>query len=174
MIIDVLPGDPGYSDFFRVAWVTVPASGFVAGSARSASDVAGWPIELDPGAMDCPVVPIGTHARNAREVSVWYRGTRVTCLRFGEPLILDGAGLIPTSPIYVTFGSAGFRTEGETPQTHNVVFSLPGDLDYSPLWDVHVYDPAHFDQVKDASSAAAAPLVKNGGFVNCPIVDVNR
>ena len=76
---------------------------------------------------------------------------------------------IPTSPIYVTFGARPRFAPG-TPQTHNVVLSLPGDLDYSPLWDVHIYDRSAFDRVRDASTALAAPVVEHGPLVNCPIV----
>jgi hypothetical protein len=73
----------------------------------------------------------------------------------------------------VTFGHEGFATEGATPQTHNVVFTLPGDVDYSPLWAVHVYDPAAFSKVHDATTVLDVPLKDpNGPLVNCPIVDV--
>jgi hypothetical protein len=171
MIVDTVPGEAGHSDFLRVVWVTVPA-GFVGGSAHSLADLAGWPAAPSQDVLDCPIVPARTHARGAKERSLWYRGQGVTCLFFGDPLTLGSDGLVPVSPIYVTFGTDGFQTETGTPQTHNVVFSVPGDLDYSPLWDVHVYDPARFAEVKDANTAAAAPVIKNGGTVNCPIVDV--
>jgi len=75
----------------------------------------------------------------------------------------------------VTFGhEPGFKTEGATPQTHNVVLSVPGDAEYSPLWDVHVYDERAFDRVHDASSAQKARIVKAGPLVNCPIVTVKK
>jgi hypothetical protein len=179
-VVDVLPGDAGYSDFWRVARIEVPDS-YAANSITSAADARarGLPIEMTGEIVDCPIVPRGTTAREATRVEpavpteLWYRGARVTCLRFGAPLTIDG-DRVPTSPIYVTFAKPGaFRTEGGRPQTHNVVMSVPGDVDYSPLWAVHVYDPAAFDRVKDGDSALAAKLVDaNGPLVNCPVVAI--
>ena len=147
--IDVLPGDPGYSDF--------------------------WIDEATHQLIDCPIVPPGTTAREGqpqrRELT--YRGHAVMCLQFGEPLTpVDGR--VPTSPIYVTFAKEGFRREGDTPQTHNVVFSLPGDTDYSPLWAVQIYDVRAFDLVHDEGTARRARIVKQGPLVNCPIVAAAR
>jgi hypothetical protein len=177
-VVDVLPGAPGYSDFWRIAWVEVPAT-FVPGSITSAAQARELHASVSGSAIDCPIVPRGSTAREAHgvppaePVELWYRGERVTCLRFGAELALDG-DRVPTSPIYVTFGSEPpvFRTEPGTPQTHNVVLSLPGDLDYSPLWDVHIYDRSAFDRVRDANSALAAPVVEHGPLVNCPIVSI--
>ncbi len=180
-IVDVVPGDDGYSDFWRVAWVEVPA-GFVAGSITNASQLRALHVETSASVVDCPIVPRGTTARGGhgvappevRELSV--RGQRVTCLHFGPDLTLDG-DRVPTSPIYVTFASeagpaSGFRTEAQTPQTHNVVMSVPGDVDYSPLWAVHIYDRQAFDRVHDANTAIAAPVAGKGPLVNCPIFAV--
>ncbi len=163
----VLPGEPGYSDFWRIALVDLPASGPVADPATLPASS----IHLQPTIIDCPIVPAGSTAKlgaHAHELSV--RDQRVTCLAFDAPLIADGHGRVPTSPIYVTFAKSGFRTEDGTPQTHNVVFSVPGDLEYSPLWAVHIYDASAFAQVHDAATAEKAPLVKQGPLVNCPIV----
>ncbi len=145
--IDVIPGDAGYSDFFV--------------------------LEGTRQVIDCPVVPTGTRPKEGNPTvrELTYRGSKVECLQFGDALTLDDAGHVPTSPIYVTFGSEGsFVREGETPQTHNVVFSLPGDADYSPLWAVHVYDPRAFSLVHDEATALRARLVKEGPLVNCPVV----
>lgn len=137
--IDVIPGDPGYSDFFQ--------------------------LEGTQQVIDCPVVPRGTTAREGNPIvhELTYRGTSVICLQFGEPLTLGPDGKVPTSPIYVTP-----RRDGE--QTHNVVFSLPGDTEYSPLWHLHVYDPRAFPLVHDEATALRARVVKDGPLVNCPVV----
>lgn len=174
-VIGAIPGEAGYSDFQRLAWVEAPP-GFVAGSITSVDQLRGLTPQLAQVAFDCPVVPDGTTSREPhgpRFVHLRYRGHAVTCADFPGDLLLDG-DQVPTSPIYVTFGSEGFRTEGDTPQTHNVVFSLPGDTDYSPLWQVHVYKDTAFDAVHDASSAADAPMLKDGPAVNCPIVFVEQ
>jgi hypothetical protein len=182
-IVDAIPGDAGYSDFWRVSWVEVPAS-FVPGSIASAAQLRGLPTATTPTVIDCPIVPRGSTAREAHgvrpaeSVELAYRGARVMCLHFAPDLTIDG-DRVPTSPIYVTFATeagppSGFRTEPRTPQTHNVVMSLPGDLEYSPLWAVHVYDRAAFDRVRDASSATSARVVEHGPLVNCPIVWIGR
>ncbi len=163
-IVDALPGDATYSDFHRIAWVEVAR-----GTPTSAAELKDLPAALDPTAIDCPIVPRGSHgALGGAAREVWYRGEKVMCLAFGEPLVLDH-DRVPTSPIYVTFGDAGFQADA-TGQTHNVVFSVPGDTDYSPLWAVHVYKPEAFAAVHDATSAEAAPLLEpHGPLVNCPI-----
>lgn len=178
-LVDTLPGEPGYSDFWRVAWVEVPDD-YKSNTITNAEELRGRGLTatLTASVIDCPIVPRGTTAHEATGVKppapteLWYRGDRVSCLAFGDPLILDTNDLVPTSPIYVTFTKPGaFRAEGTTPQTHNVVMSVPGDVEYSPLWAVHIYAPAAFDTVKDATTALAAPLVDaNGPLVNCPIV----
>lgn len=64
----------------------------------------------------------------------WYRGEIVQYFHFGEaPLEATPGGLVPTSPIDVTFDvnpeepgggpPSGFATEEGTDQTHNVVAS---------------------------------------------------
>jgi hypothetical protein len=184
-LVDVIPGDARYSDFWRLAWVEVPPE-YVVGSITSVEQLRSrdFPIHPDPTIIDCPIVPRGSTAKEAHGVAaavpseLWYRGARVSCLDFGE-LSVGEDGRVPTSPIYVTFArnppeggpSSGFRTETTTPQTHNVVMSLPGDVDYSPLWAVHIYDRAAFDRVHDATTALNARLLEpNGPLVNCPIV----
>ncbi|MDB4956346.1 MAG: hypothetical protein JWO36_3915 [Myxococcales bacterium] len=187
-LVDKIPGDSGYNDFWRIALVEAP-DGFVPGAFTSAEQVHDLAIKPDPRIIDCPIVPRGSTAREGHGVppavptELWYRGTKVMCLQFGEPLAVEADGRVPTSPIYVAFAknpgtpsggpASGFRTEPSAPQqTHNVVMSVPGDTDYSPLWAVHIYDRAAFDQVHDATTALAAPLVKDGPLVNCPIVYV--
>jgi hypothetical protein len=170
-VVDALPGDPTYSDFWRVAVVDVPDGVAI----TSAADIRSHQLAVRPDTtvLDCPIVPRGTIADAATVTELWYRGARVTCLRFDPPLAATETGAEPTSPIFVTFHGAGppsgFQTAGSI-QTHNVVMSVPGDTDYSPLWAVHVYDRAAFDRVHDAASAEAAPLLDaHGPLVNCPI-----
>ena len=90
---------------------------------------------------------------------------------------------MPLSDILVTFNinpgqpgggpASGFMTEPGTVQTHNVVETLPEDIDYSPFWDVDVYDNTDFEIVSDLISAQSALLLASGvALVNCPIVSV--
>jgi hypothetical protein len=175
-VVDALPGDATYNDFWRIALVDVPAGLAI----TSAADIRAHQLAVRPDAtiIDCPIVPPGTRAETATPVELWYRGVRVTCLRFEPALIATESGAVPTSPIYVTFHGAGPASGFQTaagPQTHNVVLSVPGDTDYSPLWAVHVYDRAAFDRVHDAASAEAAPIVEpHGPLVNCPVYSQDR
>ncbi|HEY0249890.1 MAG TPA: hypothetical protein VGC41_00100, partial [Kofleriaceae bacterium] len=142
------------------------------------AELARYPQDPEEKIIDCPIVPHGSTASEGDGVppavatELWYRGEKIDCLRFGDPLGAISGSKVPTSPIYVTFAHEQFKTVDGTVQTHNVVFSIPGDTDYSPLWDVHIYDERAFAQVHDAATALRARVVKPGPLVNCPIVTV--
>ncbi len=186
-IIDAVPGDPGYNDFWRVVMVSVPED-YVANSVTSLDelDAEGWPMTTTETLVNCPVVPEGSTATRrfaGGDPSLhrgWYRGQLVHYFTFEEKA-LAGA-VVPTSPIYVTFNTnpdqpgggppSGFRTEPGSAQTHNVVATMPADAGYSPLWRVQVYDNAAFGTVRDLASAQAATrLGTDVADVNCPIVE---
>jgi hypothetical protein len=187
-IVDVVPGDQGYSDFWQVNKVTVPAS-YAANTVTSRSEImaAGFPVEVTQVLVNCPVVPDGSKATlrigggAAGLVTGWYKGKTIKYLSFEEKS-LSGAA-VPTSPIYVAFNvnpsqpgggpGSGFRTEPGTPQTHNVVATIPSDAGYSPLWSVNVYDNTAFAAVSNLATATAAPQLGAGvANVNCPVVEV--
>lgn len=187
-IVDAIPGEAGYSDFRRVVKVTVPA-GYVANTHASLDDLtlAGLAMEDTDALVNAPIVPPGSVAPrrhgggSASLVRGWYRGMVVSYFTFEETRLQMTAGMVPTSPIWVTFNvnpdqpeggpGSGFKVEEGTMVTHNVVATVPGDAGYSPLWAVQVYDNADFDTVMDAATAAAAnQLAANVATVNCPIV----
>jgi len=194
-IIDVIPGDAGYSDFWHVHFVTVPAD-YVANTVTSVNELmlSGYPIERTNGVVNCPVVPEGSTAAlrlgggGNGLVRGWYRNQVVFYFDFSEKMITvdlppEGHPLMPLADILVTFNinpdqpdggpPSGFMTEPGTDQTHNVVDSLPADPGYSPLWDVDVYDNADFDTVSDLASAQAATILAQGvALVKCPVVDI--
>jgi hypothetical protein len=195
-IVDVIPGDSGYSDFWHVHLVTVPAE-YVANTVTSFDEIeaAGYEIERTNMIVNCPVVPAGSTATLRHEdgdtglVRGWYRGAIVQYFEFAEhPLVVEppaeGHPSTPLSPIYVMFDvnpdesdptsgpASGFRTEADATQTHNVVATLPGDAGYSPLWMVNVLDNVAFDDVMDLESATAATILGSPANVNCPIVEV--
>ena len=66
-IIDAIPGDPGYSDFWQVVKVTVPAD-YVANTATSLQDLldAGYSMQTTDMIVNCPVVPEGFFSRYGR------------------------------------------------------------------------------------------------------------
>jgi len=190
-IVDVIPGDEGYSDFWQIVKVTVPED-YLANSVTSLSQIreAGYPMEKTDMLVNCPIVPNGSTARmRAGDESAdlhmgWYRGQVVTYFTFEEHALKATAdGEVPVSPIYVTFNvnpdqpgggpPSGFVTESGTAQTHNVVQTLPGDAGYSPLWLVNVYDNADFADVRNLATIGSANVIATGvATVNCPIVSI--
>src|SRR4051794_16904896 len=60
-IVDVVPGDQGYSDLWQVNFVTVPA-GYVANTIKSGDEVrkSGYPVKVPGVLVNCPVVPLNS------------------------------------------------------------------------------------------------------------------
>ncbi|PSQ12896.1 hypothetical protein BRC93_00730 [Halobacteriales archaeon QS_5_70_15] len=192
-VVDVVPGDEGYNDFWHVHAVTVPDDY----EANAVTDVEGlmaadYEIEATGTIKNCPIVPDGSTASMRHDddesptelVEGWYDGEVVYYFLFeGDPLE-EQSGDVPTSPIYVTFEvnpgedgggpPSGFATEAESDQSHDVVATVPGDAGYSPLWDVNIYDNAEFGDVSDLESALEADVLESSAArVNCPVVSVN-
>lgn len=190
-VVDVIPGQPGYSDFFRIVRVMVP-EGHVPDQLRDAAAIvrSGFALVETSSIVNRPIVPRGSQARERLSGAAtdpedgWYRGLRIQWFRFDEATLLAGPGQpVPTSPISVTFNknpdqpgggpTSGFRTEPGGRQTHNVASSRPGDVDYSPLWSVSIYDNAGFPAVFNEATLLAAPFkARDVATVNCPIVFV--
>jgi hypothetical protein len=190
-IVDVIPGDPGYNDFWQVVRVTVP-SNYVANTATSVADLvaAGYAMQETDDLVNCPIVPEGSTADlrigggTAALIRGWYKDQVVFYFSFDErALKATSQGQVPLSPIYVTFNinpdqpgggpPSGFKTETGTDQTHNVVATLPANAQYSPLWTVNIYDNGAFDGVSDLATAEGAPLLAPGAaLVNCPVVRI--
>ncbi|MEX0966528.1 MAG: hypothetical protein WD077_04770 [Bacteroidia bacterium] len=192
-IIDVVPGDGGYNDFWHVHKVTVPAD-YTANVVTSRQEIIdkGYTIEATTTLVNCPVVSEGSIASKRMGggtsglIRGWYKDQVVLYFSFEEKnLMTTGSNMVPISPIYVTFNKnpdmndptsgppSGFVTEMWSAQTHNVVATIPSDAGYSPLWSVSVYDNMDFDNVMDLSSAQNANVLAMGvANVNCPIVSV--
>jgi hypothetical protein len=188
-IIDVLPGETGYNDFWLVNKVTVPAS-YQANEVASFEDIQtrGYSVEATTMIVNCPVVPEGSTATkrigggSAGLIKGWYKEKIVSYFSFEEKAITASGGKVPLSPIYVCFNinadeagggpASGFKVENGTMQTHNVVATVPSSGNYSPLWLVSAYDNAEFEDVMDLSSAQATTNTNLGATVNCPIASV--
>lgn len=193
-VIGVIPGDEGYNDFWRVYKVMVPED-YEANTVTSVAEIteADYDIEATDTIKNCPVVPDestasmrygGDAVDSSGLIEGWYDGQVIYYFLFEEaPLETTDNGAVPRSPLYVTFNKnpdeegggppSGFMTEEMSPQTHNVVATLPDDEAYSPLWRVNVYDNADFDSVTDLSSATNAEILEKGvANVNCPVVSV--
>src|SRR5213083_3712793 len=108
-IIDTIPGQPGYNDFWRVYKVLAP-NGYVANSIRSLADAvaSGYTIEATNIVVNCPVVnPNATIAgSSATPVTGWYRNRDV--FYFDEGTRSPTAGsVVQDAPIYAFFHSDG-------------------------------------------------------------------
>ena len=192
-IVNVIPGDAGYNDFWVMNKVTVP-SDYLANTVTSYDEIVtkGYTIEPTTMVVNCPIVPKGSTAtkrfsssENAGLMRGLYKNQVVYYFTFGESQIMTSNGVVPTSDIYVSFNinpdqpmggpSSGFKTEDgtSTGQTHNVAETIPGDSGYSPLWDVNIYDNTDFNMVSNLANAASASiLAPDAAIVNCPVVSV--
>src|ERR1041385_1013474 len=180
-IIDVLPGEMGYNDFWQVIKVTVPAN-YKANQIASRDQIlAGkYKEEVTTTLVNCPVVPVGSTAtkRFSGESPAltrgWYKEKVVSYFNFSEKALVAVAGKIPTSPIFVTFNvnpsndpasgpASGFKTENGSLQTHNVTATVPANNGYSPLWIINILDNNDFSAVDDLPSALQANKEAGGG-----------
>jgi hypothetical protein len=188
-IIDVIPGEAGYNDFWVINKVTVP-SNYTANQVASLAEIMeeGYDIESMTTIVNCPVVPEGSTATkrigggSSGLIMGWYQEKVVYYFSFEEKALTVSAGQVPTSPIFVCFNinadelgggpASGFKVEPGTTQTHNVVATIPANVTYSPLWLVNAYDNAEFDDVNDLTTAQAAGGTNLGATVNCPVVSI--
>jgi hypothetical protein len=195
-IIDVIPGDANYNDFWHVHKVTVP-NYYVANTVASVQEIMdmGYPIVQTDMLVNCPVVPEGSTASlrfNSSEptglIKGWYKEKVVFYFTFEEKMLTatpttSGHPEVPISEILVTFNinpdqpnggpDSGFLMESGSLQTHNVVQTIPTDSDYSPLWDVDVYDNVDFGNVNNWATATSSNILAVGvALVNCPVVSV--
>jgi hypothetical protein len=189
-IIDALPGEKGYNDFHQVWKVIVPTK-YVVNSVTDAKQLreAGYHLEKTDALLNLPVVPDKSVARvrlNGESADLqrgWYKGKVAKYFSFGEAALMASDGVVPVSPIFVTFNvnpdkpnggpPSGFRTEMNSKQTHNVPSTLPGEDGYSPLWLVSVYDNADWPMVKNLETVTNAKILAAGiATVNCPIVSI--
>ncbi|MFL5788104.1 MAG: hypothetical protein ACJ748_08625 [Flavisolibacter sp.] len=189
-IINVLPGEEGYTDFWQIQKVSVP-SDYVANTITSYDELKakGYMIIPTMDLVNCPVVPKGSIASKTYGSSNpqslargWYKNQVVYYFSFTEKaLTTTSDGKVPTIPIYVTFNinpdvsgggpASGFKTEADGVQTHNVLSALPSMVGYSPLWIIDIYDNAYFNSVSNWSTASMAMLKAQGAaLVNCPVV----
>lgn len=191
-VIDALPGDRGYNDFWHVHQVSVP-SDYTANTVTSRAEIeaSNYLVNETNTLVNFPVVPAGSTAEKrggdapSDPVEGWYRDQVVTYFEFREDTISPKRGVVPVWPIYVAFqtnpgqpgggAESGFMTEADGVQTHNVVSTLPGGQGYSPLWSVNAYDNDAFESVTDLQSARNAEQLAVGiATVNCPIVTMPR
>ena len=177
-IIDTIPGQPGYSDFWRVHKVLVPSS-YVANTIRSFEEAvaSGYTIQVTNTTVNCPVVNANATISGTTTVpktTGWYRDRDVFYFDHGSRSPSLGF-IVQSAPIYAFFYSNGTSVPGQ----RNVVDVKPGDTGYSDLWQVTkvvVGTSYVVNSLKSASgimSAAASSQVTlqpTSMFVNCPVV----
>ncbi len=156
-IVDVVPGEDGYSDLWEVMLVTVEP-GYEADSIRSKADIdaAGLDVAAAGLIVNCPIVPAGSTFEDGEPlVQGWYRGERVFYPDFGENLPV-------AIPIWAF--ATGVSADG-TPMLvegqHNIIDSVPGMPGYSAFWRVMlvmVDEMYAADSVRSATEVAASRL----------------
>ena len=176
-IIDSIPGQPGYTDFWRVHKVLVPSS-YVANTIRSFEEAvaSGYAIQATTTIVNCPVVnPNATTPGTLfTKTTGWYRDRNVFYFDYGPRS--PGLGfIVQSAPLYAFFYNNGTSVPGQ----RNVIDVKPGDPGYTDLWHVtKVVVGASYvvNSLKSASgimSAAASnqvTLQPTNMFVNCPVV----
>jgi hypothetical protein len=166
-IIDVVPGDNGYSDLWQVHAVNVPDD-TVANDIRSYVQIVDGGYQVTPMNVfvNCPVVPEDSELTGGGIdlVAGWYRGQGVYYFDFG-------LNPTDTEPIYAFFYGDGSPVAGQD----NIVDTEPGEPDYSAFWQVHTvtvpddYVPNSIRSEADLL-AAGHPIQVTDMLVNCPIV----
>ena len=176
-IIDTIPGQPGYSDFWRVFKVLAPSS-YAANSIRSLAEAvaSGYTIQETSVLVNCPVVNPGATIQGSTmtPTSGWYRNREVFYFDHGANSPAKGF-VVQDAPIYAFFHSDGTPVAGQ----RNVIDVRPMDTEYSDLWRVNkvvVSGTYMANTLKDARSILAA---RDAGqvtvqltdiYVNCPVV----
>ncbi|MEX1254679.1 MAG: hypothetical protein WEE64_10090 [Dehalococcoidia bacterium] len=172
-IVDVRPGDTGYSDLWQVSFVTVPDD-YEPDSITSEEeiDTSGFDVEATDTFVNCPIVPEGTTLEGGEPlVQGWYKDEQVFYPDFGP-------NPATTAPIWVLIH--GMNADG-TPDVvegqHNIIDTVPGQADYTAFWRVNMVTvPADYgpDSIRSAEDVLAAgfEVTQTDMVVNCPVTDV--
>lgn len=176
-IIDTIPGQPGYSDFWRVHKVLAP-SGYAPNSIRSFEDAvaSGYTIEPTDIIVNCPVVNPDARVQGSTSPPVdgWYRDRQVFYFDHGANSPGDGS-VVRDAPIYVFFRSDGSMVPGQ----RNVIDVVPGDAGYSDLWRVMMVTVGatyvantlrSMADIEAESAAGNVTIAMTDIYVNCPVV----
>ncbi len=170
-IIDLLPGQPGYSDLWEVRVVTVPAD-YKADTHKSKADLdaarlTGSAVGLF---VNCPVVPTGSTLEGGEKlVQGWYKGQQVFYPDFGPN---------PPAALPIWAFATGSNADGSPKLVEgqrNVIDSVPGQAGYSAFWRVNMV-AVGADYKANAVNSAALVASQNlkstqtNLMVNCPVV----
>ncbi len=169
-VINVVPGDSGYSDLWQVMMVTV-AESYEADSITSKDDIdaSGFQVTTTDMFVNCPVVAKGTTLEGGEKlVQGWNKGEQAFYPDFGP----NSTSAIPLW-VFIT----GLNSDG-TPKfvdgQHNIIDSVPDDSGYSAFWRINMvtapegYEP---DSVRSAADVASSgfDIRETDMVVNCPV-----
>ncbi len=160
-VVDVLPTEASYSDFWRIFEVTVPR-GYPVNSIKSLATLdrarsAGLVSVQDTGLIEnAPVVARGVKTQVVNGLPElqqgWYRGSTVTLAVFETDLRPNGLGQVSPIPIWLIQRAADheplleivrtvdqdLNRDGDLYDSNDLIDLFPGDPGYSPLWAVAV------------------------------------
>ena len=167
-VIDVAPGDRGYTPLWRVVMVTWTDSA-TPRVLRSAADVrravaAGdATLERTSTVVNCPVVGFGQE-----QTAGFHRGSTIAYYDLGPVKLARGNKVAPIWA--VTNGASGQK---------NIIDVVPGRPGYTPLWRVSMVTWADGKTRRLLKSAAAVRAAAAAGdvtirrtdtVVNCPVI----
>lgn len=174
-IIDVIPGDSGYSDLWQVYLVTV-SEDYEADSIRSVSELMAenFTITQTDILVNCPVVPANSVLETGGGLTQgWYKGEAIYYFDFGpNPDI--------AAPIYALI--TGMDAQGNPQFVEgqlNIIDVVPGDEGYSAFWRVNLvtvpqeYMANTFKLAADVM-ASGYDMTETDILVNCPVVNVSN
>lgn len=172
-IVDVEPGEAGYSDLWQMNFVTVPAD-YKADTVKSLADItkAGYKTEPQQAFVNCPIVAKGTTFEGGEKlVQGWSKGKEVFYPDFG----LNAPSALPIW-VFIT-GTDDKGMPKFVKDQKNIIDLVPKDAGYSAFWQVNMVTVPESYQANSAQSAAD---VVKGGFkvaatqtlVNCPVTVV--
>jgi hypothetical protein len=166
-IVDVAPGDQGYTPLWAVVQVTfrpgvAPTTLRSAAQVRAAARAGRVTLKKTPIVVNCPVLGFGQ-----RQTLGFYRTKLVQYFDFGAIKLARGNKVAPIWAV----------TNGTSDQ-HNVIDVAPGDRGYTPLWQVSMVTwkdgttPRTLTSataVRRALAAGEATVKRTSTVVNCPV-----
>jgi len=182
-IIDAVPGDSGYSPWWRVHIVrTTDAYAGEVPQSREAIDAAVKAgLLLEPQAtskiVNCPMVWLSQFTQSPgsptiEATTVWYRGYQAHWLVFpGEFLVEPTRRTMPIFPVYLLQRidegaplyefATGVDIDGDAvlDNSNNIFASGLGGARYSPLWEAHIVRvSADYPSIDTSSTADLSAL----------------
>ena len=166
-VIDVAPGDRGYTPLWRVVMVTwADASPRVLRSAaqvRAATSAGEVTLKRTSTVVNCPVLGFGQ-----KQTLGFHRGSTIAYYDLGPVKLASGNKVAPIWA--VTNGAQGQK---------NVIDVVPGQRGYTPLWRVSMVTWADgvtprvlmsAAQIRAAAAAGEVTVRRTDTVVNCPLV----